>query len=156
VSIVTAVEAVEENGSGSEIVIPVPPPLQGSAHPVVSMYHSFQESQMQPPSEDQLMLKIIWNPETDIETTTPHVSYYDMNWMECWRYDDQALHKRRNRTEVTKFNAIRAIGPDGNDTIEGVDYTRLLASIDGDDDTDELFHLLHVSLIYYFVRFLCM
>eukprot|EP00550_Attheya_septentrionalis_P006418 CAMPEP_0198282412 /NCGR_PEP_ID=MMETSP1449-20131203/2243_1 /TAXON_ID=420275 /ORGANISM="Attheya septentrionalis, Strain CCMP2084" /LENGTH=576 /DNA_ID=CAMNT_0043978667 /DNA_START=212 /DNA_END=1942 /DNA_ORIENTATION=+ len=143
VSIVTAVEAVEGNDPGSEIVIPVPPPLQGSAHPVASMYHSFQESQIQPPSEDQLILKIIWNPETDIERTTPHVSYYDMNWMECWRYDDQALHKRRNRTEVTKFNAIRAIGPDGNDTIEGVDYMRLLASIDGDNDTDELFHLLH-------------
>ena len=107
VRICTAKEALSENNNKKETTteegdsghhhhqptLPIPPPL-GTCHPIASYEDEISRTQ----DDQQLLLRVEW----DNPSSLP--SYYDMNWLENWRYDKAALGQRRRNTEVVSAN----------------------------------------------------
>jgi len=71
--------------------IPTPPPFVGSFHSI----RTIAKLNKAIPSHRQQLLKIVWD---DSQST---VHYFDLEWLQRWRYDSYALNRRRRYTEVT-------------------------------------------------------
>lgn len=110
-------------------IIPVPSPPPDSCHPTSHPFLINSENIQSKMDEEQLLLCISW------DDSSPD-SYFDVDWLHRWRYDEQALKTRRRRTEVTPSNALRC-----RDNLVRVPYSDLL----GDRKEDAVFDLLHVS-----------
>jgi len=110
------------------VVLPFPPPPKGSSHPVGNLYE-FKENL----PTDALCLRVTWE---SAQQRQPQVSYYDIEWLRQWRYDDEAIETRRARTKITTFQALRSDG-----VIPTFDYKDMER-----DPEDFAFQLLAVSI----------
>ena len=111
------------------VVLPFPPPPKGSSHPVGNVYNAHSD----PPTGDSLCLRVTWESPNQKQT---QVSYYDLDWLRQWRYDEEALERRRDRTKATTLVALRSDG-----AIPTFDYD------DMESDAEEFaFQLVDVSM----------
>lgn len=109
------------------VVLPFPPPPKGSSHPVGNLYESNEET-----PTDALCLKVTWKTTPQ---TNPQVSYYNLDWLEQWRYDEEAINKRRAQNTITPVHALQSDG-----RIPTFDYKDM-----AEDPKEFEFQLLSVS-----------
>jgi len=114
-------------------VLPVPPPPPGSCHPILgnNLFRGTTESKRL--QTEQPLLQVIWDTATSkrqADEETSVVSYFDMEWLRQWRYDETSLKRRRERTEVTAANAFPATGHGTESGLVEVKYSDI-ASADG-------------------------
>lgn len=130
--------------------VPNPAPPTGCLHSIGTVYstkhHNSNAQPTSPTSDDHsneppaMLLKITWDTQNIIgqnqlrveskETTSPSVSsFYDWNWLQRCRNDDEA---RRNRVKETQISPINAIGrhPSCPSILE-VNYGDLFPASDG-------------------------
>ena len=111
----------------SGVVLPFPPPPKGSSHPVGNLYVSNDDA-----PNDALCLKVTWKIATQ---TNNQASYYNLDWLKQWRYDEEATNKRRARTTITPVQALQSDG-----RIPSFDYQKM------EENSEEFaFQLLSVS-----------
>eukprot|EP00804_Cyclotella_cryptica_P012602 CCRYP_014723-RB/>CCRYP_014723-RB protein AED:0.28 eAED:0.28 QI:98/1/1/1/0.5/0.33/3/1947/640 len=98
-------------------------------------------------------LQIQWSLPNNDDTFDTE-SFYDTEWLERLRYDDNARSYRRKKTEVTPIHAIRRSGPPLCYSLEtapvserGRDHEQLRESIASKHAQDGLFHVNYRSLI---------
>ena len=128
------------------IKVPIPSPPSDSCHPIPTPFDSLSTSNDSESyksnykkqtrnakscnASKQILLQVTWN-----DVAYPD-SYYDLGWLERWRYDDFALERRRRRTEVSPSRALY-----GGDDLTRISYHDLI----GKNKDDAMFNLLHVS-----------
>ena len=78
----------------SDIVVPIPPPSPGTAHPIAAYG---EETQHQFYSPDQSLLQVEWKLETGIK-----YSFYDLNWLIHW----SKACKSSNEVQSSSIHAI--------------------------------------------------
>jgi hypothetical protein len=125
------------NASGEEskdgVVLPLPPPPKGSVHPVGNLYETSGHAS---PHESHL-LRVTWKSVGRGDST---VSYYDLEWLRHWRYDQEALDVRQAQTKVSTRQTLHC-GTERKGRIPILDYNLIET-----DEEEFAFQLLHVSL----------
>ncbi|CAB9510160.1 Gamma-butyrobetaine dioxygenase [Seminavis robusta] len=130
--------------------IPHPPPPPGCMHSIGTVY---DDTFRQPQDKQRQFLKVTWDTTTSATTATtttetgdsdnPVVSYYDWEWLQRCRYDDQARQERAQNTRITQKQAL---GRHPNCAkIQEIPYAELFPS-DGDYRSakpDTLLRVLH-------------
>jgi hypothetical protein len=122
----------EESPDG--VVLPFPPPPKGSSHPIGGFYESSTNDEES--TVDAQCLRVSWQSGTKTNERVSDVSYYDLDWLRHWRYDEDALESRRATTKVTPHQALQNDG-----AIPTFDYRNMQR-----DSEDFAFQLLAVSI----------
>ena len=131
----------------SSSIVPIPPPPHDSCHPICHPFFTTQNTGWDTTSknihtnngnennsgkqiqDEQLLLCVSWDDST-------FDSYFDMGWLQRWRYDHEALHRRKQGTVVNPNCALRS-----GDELERFPYSNFL----GDETDNTVFDFLHVS-----------
>lgn len=112
------------------VVIPFPAPPIGSAHPVGNIYDA-PNNTTAASNTDSRVLRVTWEASAQMQST---VSYYDLEWLQCWRYDEEAITRRRS-AKASKRRVLRS-----DSGIFTLDYRDLT-----NNEEDFCFQLLNVS-----------
>ena len=120
-------DETEVRASRYPVVVPTPPPDPGTCHPIAAFNDGTPNSRHA--CQEQLLLRVQWD-----DSSAP--SYYDLEWLRYWRYDQVALQKRRERTEVTSA-LIRAFDT-GSGDLGGVQVFDFHSVIPKEITADEL------------------
>jgi len=133
------------------LVIPNPTPHNGCFHSI----NTFQpatctsDNWKKPKDCDHWFLKVIWNDDQK------SISFFDLEWLQVWRYDKVALERKRKSTEVTPYDTfIHRNMRDKNFSkprysgLQDFDYERLqmdeISEYQVTTKCDEFFRLLEV------------
>lgn len=114
-AVICDVSQLMSSGTNSNVIIPSPPPPAGYCHPIYEQQQEEEDLMIgnfngtnndQPKTKhhrqnQQLLLCLTWEDST-------LSSYYDLDWLRSWRYDNDSLRRRREQTEVT-FATIHSI-----------------------------------------------
>lgn len=137
----------------SSCVFPNPAPPPGVLHSVGTMFDdessssSSQETSLEQHQDSAtILLKVTWDTSDDKSATSNKtlVSYYDWNWLQRCRYDDDARRDRAQKTQITRHNAL-GMHPTCR-PIEEVNYYDLFPSEEAEYTTarkDTLLRILH-------------
>jgi hypothetical protein len=93
---IQSVERIQLQQGASKEGIPNPPPPPGCLHSIGTVFGQECEHGHEHDSRDQVLLKVTWN-------TQGATSYYDWNWLQRCRYDDEAL---MHKTQITPAMAL--------------------------------------------------
>lgn len=140
--IVDVETAIEEETISCTFPHPAPPP--GFLHSIGTVY-STKQSERDP--ADTKLLKIVWDTSNDkspTESSNTPVAYYDWNWLQRCRYDDNARRERAQKTRITSQNALGR--HENSHSIEEVSYSDLFPTEDSPFSSarkDTLLRVLH-------------
>lgn len=122
--------AVAESGD-DPLYLPIPPPPPGSAHPILgnNLFRGVAS-----PMSSQKMLRVDWDTAANngggsSQFMYPSTSYFDIGWLQQWRYDNVALARRRRRSEVTMDIAIPNVEHDTDSGLFEVPYENVVAAL---------------------------
>ena len=83
----------------SKSAFPRPPP--GCLHSTGSVYHQTGTGQTHDDSQSRVVLNVSW----EVQNGQSYESVYDVEWLQSRRYDQNALQKRRQASEITSSTA---------------------------------------------------
>lgn len=118
--------------------LPIPPPPPGSAHPILG--NNLFRGVVVPPTgtrtSSQKLLRVDWDTAANnggggssSQCIYPSTSYFDVDWLQQWRYDGVALAGRRRRSEVTMDIAIPNVEHDTGSGLFEVPYEKVVAAL---------------------------
>lgn len=114
----------------STVYLPIPPPPPGSAHPILgnNLFRGVVSSPTDTSSQN--LLRVDWRcGGGSTQCTYPNTSYFDVGWLQQWRYDKVALARRRRRSEVTMDIAIPNVEHDTDSGLFEVPYEKVVAAL---------------------------
>jgi hypothetical protein len=157
-SILDGERALSDASADATLHLPIPPPPPGSAHPILGnnlfrgvVSESSSSSSSQSKTNQQKLLRVVW----DAAPAAPNnggnigddgsddagqcvctsVSYFDISWLQQWRYDELALERRQRRSEITTTIAVPNVEYDTGSGLFEVDYEEIVASSEFQDES---------------------
>ena len=137
-SILDAEDVLSDAGSeNAPQHLPIPPPPPGSCHPILgnNLFRGFVSSDNARRQSRQRLLQIDWDTggaanNGGSQCMCPSTSFFDIDWLQQWRYDDVALARRRQRSEVTTEMAIPNVARGTDSGLFEVEYENILATLE--------------------------